>query len=100
MSDCIEGSVPKPRSKVCPFQPYGDHPHRRRTACQTVLMKYVEVIGGRRILYPYCYLGVEVTLQQVVQRPNVEKWCEEWRHSQIKEDTYCDIYDGKFGKTS
>ena len=99
MSDCVEGPVRQPKSKVCPFQPYGDHPHRRRRAtCQTVLMKSVELVGGRRILYPfllYCYLGVEATLQQVLQRPNIDKWCEEWRHIQRKEDNYCDVYDGK-----
>lgn len=99
ISDCIEGPVRSPRSKVCPFQPYANHPHRsRRGSCQTLLMKSVELIGGRRILYPflvYCYLGVEATLQQVIQRPNIEKWCEEWRYTQRNDDTYCDVYDGK-----
>lgn len=99
MSDCVEGPVRQPKSKVCPFQPYGDHPHRRRRAtCQTLLMKSVELVGGRRILYPfllYCYLGVEATLQQVLLRPNINKWCEEWRHIERKEDSYCDVYDGK-----
>lgn len=98
MGDCVEGPVRQPKSKVCPFQPYCDHPHRRRRAtCQTVLMKSVELVGGRRILYPfllYCYLDVEATLQQVLQRANIDKCCEEWRHIQRKEDSYCDVYDG------
>jgi hypothetical protein len=60
-------------------------------------MKSVELIGGRRILYPflvYCY-RVEVILQQVLQRPNIEKWCEEWRYTQRKEDSYSYVYDGR-----
>ena len=61
-------------------------------------MKSVELIGGKRILYPflvYCYLGVEASLQQVMQWPNVERWCEEWRLTPRVEDNYCDVYDGK-----
>ena len=74
MSDCVEGPVQQPKSKVGRFQPYGDHPHRWRATCQTVLKKSFEFVG-RRILYPfiYCYLGVEATLQQVLQRPNIDK---------------------------
>ena len=54
-------------------------------------MKSVELMGGRRILYPY--LGVEATLQQVLQRPNRKMV---WRMvSYSKEDSYCDVYDGK-----
>ena len=58
-------------TKLCAFKPYPDHPHwLRRTACQTPLLKSLELIGGRRILYPfliYCYLGVEVSVQQGTQ---------------------------------
>ena len=46
----------------------------------------------------YCYLGVEASLQQVLQRPNVGKWCEEWRHFTRIADAYSDVYDGNIWK--
>ena len=97
--DCKEGPSASQRTNICTFKPYPDHPHRlRRASCQTPLLKSVELIGGRRILYPfliYCYLGVEVSVRQLWQRPCIESWCEEWRNRPRIPDTYCDVYDGK-----
>ena len=61
-------------------------------------MKTVELAGGKRIFYPFlvhCYLGVEALLQDVMQRPNIEMWCEEWRLTPQVEGRSSDVYDGK-----
>ena len=58
--DCVEGPRDRQRSKLCYIRKYPHHPHSsRRGACKCILLKSVELAGGRHILYPYlmyCYL--------------------------------------------
>ena len=97
--ECVEGPTSRQRTKLCSFQRHPDHPHRaRRAACQTPLLKSVELIGGKCILYPfllYCYLGVEASLQHMLQRHCFENWSEEWRNRTQIPDSYSDVYDGR-----
>lgn len=80
--DCIEGNEHNPRGKVCRFKPYPNHPHQRmRQACQSTLLKTVELAGGKRFFYPllmYCYVGIQNSLQNIIKQKDFFKLCEEW----------------------
>ena len=99
--DCIEGPRSCRRSKLCCTREYPNHPHRnKRGACNSILLKTVELVGGRRILYPYlvyCYLGLEIALQQHFRNPQFETLCEKWR-SRSNDGSYSDLYDGNVWK--
>ena len=59
-------------------------------------MQEIKLIGERRILYPFlmcCYLGMEASVEQLLQWPCVESWCEEWRNRPKIPDSYSDVYD-------
>ena len=100
--NCIEGNEHNQRSKICEFKPYPNHPHRRmRQACQSVLLKTVELSGGKRFFYPllmYCYVGIQNSLQHIIKQENFFKLCEEWR-DKFRDDCYRDVYSGKMWKT-
>lgn len=101
--DCIEGPRGCRRSKLCCTREYPNHPHRsKRGACNGGLLKTVELVGGRRILYPYlvyCYLGIEIALQHHFRNPRFEILCEKWR-SRNNDGSYSDLYDGNVWKVS
>lgn len=87
------------RSKTCSFQKFPNHPqHRRRLQCGSLLLKTVELAGGRKYLYPYmtyCYLNLDVSLQLLLNSPNFLNNCELWRQRKPGTDMLSDIYDGK-----
>ena len=69
-----------------------------RRPCGTVLLKSVELASGAKYLYPrltYCYLGLEVSLQSLLQRPNFYESCNLWQSRQANEGVLRDVYDGK-----
>ena len=71
VSDCIEGTTKK--SKKCSFQRFPEHSMRHmRLPCDSLLLKTVEMAGGRTILYPfvtYCYLNLDTSMQMLLNRP-------------------------------
>jgi len=81
--DCIEGNEHNQRGKICQFKPYPNHPHHRMCqACQSTLLKTVELASGKRFFYPllmYCYVGIQNALQQIIKQQNFFELCEEWR---------------------
>ena len=101
LKDCIEGSENNRRGKICQFKPYPNHPHQRmRQACQSTLIKAVELTDGKRFFYPllmYCYVGIQNSLQHVIKQKDFFKICEEWRNK-LQDDCYRDIYNGKMWK--
>ena len=98
-SQCFEGSQRCPQSKLCPFQQFPLHPHERlRGQCGTLLLKSVESVSGRTYLYPYltyCYLGLKVSMENLLTRTNFFTNCELWRSREINEGTMQDVYDGQ-----
>ena len=101
-SQCIETSFGEIHPKKCPFKPFPNHPHAsRRLPCGTVLLKTVELANQKRYLYPhlmYCYLGLEASLQLLLDKPNFYNDCEHWRHRVSTHGELSDIYDGKVWK--
>lgn len=70
--NCMEGPGNAKRSKCCSFVRFPNHSQRRmRSPCNTLLLKTVELTGGRTKLYPfltYCYLGLDISLQMLLNK--------------------------------
>lgn len=98
--DCFEGAVP--RSKSCSFIRFPNHPQlRMRLLCGSLLLKTVELAGGRTQFYPfmtYCYLGVDVHLQMLLNRSDFFSNCELWRKRKEEAGILSDVYDGQVWK--
>lgn len=97
---CIEGISSK-RSKVCCFCRFPLHPQQsKRQPCGTLLLKTIEMSGGRKSFYPfmtYCYMGLEVSFQSLLNRPTFFSSCEKWKQ-RINDEVLRDVYDGKVWK--
>lgn len=102
LQDCVDGTGPRERSKVCVFQQFPNHPHHRmREPCGTLLLRTVELTTGRKVLYPfmtYCYLGLEVSMQTFLNRNGFLDCCEEWRNRAVTPGVLADVYDGQLWK--
>ena len=75
---------------------------RRRKTCGSKLVKKVILKNGTPKYYPlkvHCYKSVIDVLETFLKRPNFEESCEHWRHRQIDEQLYGDVYDGKVWKS-
>ena len=99
---CIEKRGRLQLSKQCSYKPFPNHPHSsRRGCCNTLLLKTVELSSGKSILYPflsYCYLGLQTSLQSLLQRSGFAQVCDKWRSTQRVEGVYQDLYDGQIWK--
>lgn len=99
ISDCIEGSGMAKKSKCCSFQKFPFHQQRRmRAECGTLLLKTVELAGGRKEFYPYmtyCYLNLDISLQLLLNKPEFFEQCELWRNRKKTPGVLRDVYDGK-----
>ena len=74
--------------------PYANHPqHCMRNPCETVLLKTIELAGGKTFLSPN--FNILLLLQVLLNRPNFYESCESWRSREIREKVLSDIYDGK-----
>ena len=86
--DCFEKLVVCPKcnqvyklkdcniSKLCVYEAF---PRQR---CNTVLLKTVELTGGKKILDPkkvYCYQSLQSGLQRLLLQPGFLSLCEQWR---------------------
>ena len=100
--DCIDGSGTRQKSKVCSFVRFPSHKQlRMRQQCNTPLLKSVECVSGRQILYPfltYCNLSLTVSLQGLFKQAGFASLCEQWRHRTTSIEQYNDLYDGKVWK--
>ena len=85
--------------KTCSFIAYPSHPHRSmQRSCGTALLKTVELANGKTYFYPfltYCYIGLDQSLQQILDRPDMYSLCEVWRARNQKEGVLQDVYDGR-----
>ena len=53
-NDCLEGSSNSKVSKCCSFKRFPNHPQQRmRMPCGLLLLKTVELAGGRTYFYPF-----------------------------------------------
>ena len=101
--DCIETVGSKRLSKRCTYVAFPDHPHQsRRTSCQALLLKQVQFVSGRKMLYPfkvYCYNGIKSTLQKLLLRPKFHVDCKLWQTKTINHiNMLSDVYDGRVWK--
>lgn len=75
------------------------HPHERlRTPCGAILLKSVEFASGETYLYPrltYCYLGLEMSVQSFLNRPDFCNSCEQWCARQVNDGVLRDVQDGR-----
>lgn len=78
------------------------HPHpNSRLFCDAVLLKSVNLVNGRKRLYPfkvYCYAGFQNMLQKLLLRPGFVEACEEWRSLERRDGNISDIYDANIWK--
>ena len=78
INDCQQGTL----SKRCVHVAFPNHSQQRmRQPCGTILLKTVEIAGGQVILYPfmtYCYIGLKITMQLLLQKPSFYLECEKW----------------------
>ena len=69
--ECIQGPRGLPTSKLCSFQEFSLHPQKRmQKACETVLLKNVELASGRRCLME--------SMERSLLTPDFYKHCEVW----------------------
>ena len=98
-SECVESSQRLPRSKLCSFKPFPLHPHERmRGQCGALLLKSIESASGKTYFYPnltYCYLGLKLSVENLLMQPHFFPNGELWRSRKIDEGTMRDVYDGQ-----
>lgn len=99
--ECVQVLGSQKLSKRCSYVAFPNHPQRsRRTNCQTLLLKTVQFISGRKVLYPfkiYCYNGIRATLQKLLLRPQFYSTCQLWRRK-TSNHVMSDIYDARIWK--
>ena len=102
MAECIEGHGSTQISKHCAFKAFPLHPHHsRRSSCGTLLLKTVELAGGRTYLYPflsYYYVGLDQSLQLLLNQTDFVNQCEQWRSVRPRDGMLYDVYDGHLWK--
>lgn len=95
----IVGSIQK--TKLCNFIEFPNHSQQsRRVPCRASLLKTVELVSGRKILYPYklfCYKSLQSTMQEFLLRPGFHQECEHWRIPYTS-NLLKQVYDGKVWK--
>ena len=86
----------------CPYIAFPNHPQSRmRLPCDTLLLKSVGLASGKIIQYPfmtYCYMGLEISLYNLLQRKDIYSLSEQWRNRVVLKDELRDVYDGKIWK--
>ena len=97
--ECIEHTGCHQHSKLSNFRKFPAHPHvSMRSPCGIRLLKSEELSNKKVFLYPYltyCYLGLEVSLQSLFNKPTFYNDCEHWRLRCTAGNELNDIYDGK-----
>ena len=97
VKECLDASSQTVRH--CSFIAFPTHPHRTmRQPCDTLLLKTVELATGRNYFYPfltYCYVGLDQSLQHLLDKPDFYNQCEIWRSRERRDGVLCDVYDGK-----
>lgn len=46
----------------------------------------------------YCYIGLELPLEKLLQRDQTYSFCEQWRNRKVRIEELGDIYDGQIWK--
>ena len=100
MAECIE---PGSRSTLTSgFKLFPLHPHHSmRSSCGALLLKTVELAGGRTCLYlflSYCYISLDWSLQLWLDGPDFYNQCEQWRLRRPRDGMFYDVYDGEVWK--
>lgn len=102
LDDCIDIIGSQRQSRHCGFVAFPNHPQiSRRSTCNSVLLKTVHFLSGRKLLYPfkvYCYNGITSTLQKLLLRSTFLSSCEQWRKRNVASGLISDVYDGQVWK--
>ena len=98
---CIETVGDKKSSKRCNHIHFPNHPYQSmRSECNALLLKSVQFMSGRTILYPlklYCYSGIKVALQKLLARPSFVRNCQLWKSRPVNH-LLSEVYDGQVWK--
>lgn len=89
--DCIEGFGTHKTAKSCTHFIFSRQ-------CNTPLLKSVELRSGKKMFYPhltYCYLGMETSLQRILNRPDLVSSCENVRNRPFSSHILSDVWDGR-----
>ena len=89
-------------SKTCSFVRFPQHTQMRmRQPCGTALLKTMTSSRGTRFLYPkslFCYLRPQVSLAELLSRPDAVAACKHWKPRRSVAGVYSDVYDGNIWK--
>ena len=91
LNECIEGSGINRKSKSCL------HRGLERRACDTVLLKTVEMSSGRKVFMPfltYCYVDLKTSMQRLLNCSDFVHSCEHWRQLSPPDNTLNSVYYG------
>lgn len=98
-ADCIDGLSFCRRSKRCSYRRFPHHPYRSmREPCGALLLKTVQLANNCVHFYPnltYCYLGLETSLQVLLEKPKFFTDCELWRSRKVSDGEMKDVYDAR-----
>ena len=95
MKECVQYHGSSKTSRHCSFVQFPNHPQRTmRQPCGELLLKSVELASQKVYLYPfklYCYLGMEQSLQFLLNRPSFFESCQHWRTRTTRPDIKSDV---------
>lgn len=70
----------------------------KRRSCSTQLFQTTRLKSGETTYTPiktYCYRPLQKSIQQLLQRPQIEEKCEEWRSREVPAGYMGDVFEGK-----
>ncbi len=72
-----------------------------RSPCGEPLLQLARTSNGTTHLVAfktYCYMSIIDSLEEILKRPNMLAYCEEWRKMEHKDNVISDVYDGDMWK--
>ncbi|XP_062513401.1 uncharacterized protein LOC134189178 [Corticium candelabrum] len=85
--------------RQCTFVAYPNHPQQyHRRPCSAELLDTIILKDRTKRFVPkkiYAYNSISNTLKKYLLRPQFEELCESWRHRNVPQGYYADLYDGR-----
>ena len=101
-SECWLHTGQEKETKLCNFVKFPRHTFQRmRSACGEPLLQVARTSNGTTHLVAfktYCYKNVIDSLEEVLNRPNMLDYCEQWRKIESQDNVLSDVYDGNVWK--
>ena len=91
-------------TKLCNFVKFPRHTQlRMRRLCGEPLLQAARTSSGTTHLVlvafnTYCYKSIVSSLEELLNRPNMEEMCEQWRKLDCKDGMFNDVYNGNMWK--